>query len=83
MIAFLPQGAGGQGGSASTQLKSLMEQVFTTINLFIDWLVDLVIIQKSLNLHHDYLGLNPTKLWLINQASKHKGIITKKPSCLS
>ena len=36
MIAFLPQGAGGQGGSASTQLKSLMEQVFTTINLFID-----------------------------------------------
>ena len=47
MIAFLPQGAGGQGGSASTQLKTLMEQVFTTINLFIDWLVDLVIIQKE------------------------------------
>jgi len=29
MIAFLPQGAGGQGGSASTQLKQLMEQVET------------------------------------------------------
>ena len=39
MIAFLPQGAGGQGGSASTQLKTLMEQVFTITNLLIDWLI--------------------------------------------
>ena len=27
MISFLPQGAAGQGGSASAQLKQLMEQV--------------------------------------------------------
>ena len=39
MIAFLPQGSGGQGGSASTQLKTLMEQVFTITNLLIDWLI--------------------------------------------